>query len=102
MSTLYVTEFNQMPITTNGIPDAAMTPPIAEQTVAIGGTSAPSAAFNPQTTFVRIASDAVCSIAWAPIGGSPTATTANMRLPANAPEYFGVQPGGKLAVISNT
>lgn len=34
------------------------------------------------------------------IGASPTADkTASMRLPANAPEYFAILPGEKVAVI---
>jgi hypothetical protein len=33
--------------------------------------------------------------------GNPTATTINMRLPADGVEYFAVQPGQRLAVIES-
>ena len=102
MATLYVAEFSEMPISDNRVPDIAMTPPIAEQAIAISGTSAGSAAFNVKTIFVRLESDSVCSVAWGISGiATLTATTSNMRIAANDPEYFGVQGGGKLAVIVN-
>ena len=102
MATLYVAEFSEMPITDNRVPDIAMTPPVAEQTIAISSTSAVSNAFNVKTIFVRLESDSVCSVAWAISGAATvTATTSNMRIAASDPEYFGVQGGGKLAVIAN-
>ena len=102
MATLYVAEFSQMPITDNRVPEFAMTPPLVEQTLAISATSNLSNAFNAKTIYVRVESDAVCSLAWATSGATTvTATTSNMRLSASAPEYFGVQGGGRVAVITN-
>jgi len=102
MSTLYITEFtgtgsDAIPIS---IPVARL-PALVEQKVVIGAGSVQSAALNANTTFVRVSSDSVCSIA---TGSNPTATAASMRLAADSPEYFGVIPGTalKIAVITNT
>jgi hypothetical protein len=96
MATLYVTEYIAQQ---ESLIQASVVPPVAEQTVAIGGASVASAAFNPNTTMVRIHPDAICSIAW---GYAPVATATNMRLPANISEYFMVRPGMKVAVITNS
>lgn len=103
MATLYIAEFPGIASVGTTLPQVVGTPPIAEQTVAIGGGSTASAAFNTKTKIVRLSTDAICSIAWNNSGAAdPVATTANARLPADTIEYFAVQPGGKLAVISNT
>jgi hypothetical protein len=72
----------------------------SDQTVAIGAGSVQSVAFKATTNLVGITADSVCSIAFGP---NPTATATNKRIAANtAPIYFGVQPGWKVAVITNT
>lgn len=95
-STLYIEEFSvSRPLGWQ----AAQTPGVANQTVAIGGSSIQSAAFNAQTTLIRVHADVICSVE---IGGtSPTATTSSMRFVAGQTEYFVVRPGDKLAVITN-
>ena len=97
MATLYIAEYAA---TAGDIP-IALAAPIAEQTVAIGGSSTQSAAFDPATVFVRVHSDAICSIAF---GANPTATAAKQRLSADQTEYFGIKPSSatKIAVITNT
>lgn len=97
MATLYISEYTEEGFNRAGLP-VASEPPIAEQTVAIGA-EAKSSAFNAKTRYVRIHNDAICSILF---GTSPTATTAKKRLPADTIEYFAVQPGDKISVISNT
>lgn len=109
MATLYITEFADLAFATT--PAASHAPrelgqaaqqapgPVAEQTVAIGGSSTQSNAFNAATTLVRIHTDSVCSILF---GNSPTVTTSSARLASGQTEYFGVYPGTKVAVISNT
>lgn len=78
----------------------ATEPAVVEQVITIGGSSTQSAAFSPNTTFIRVHTGAICSIL---IGANPTASaTVNKRLAANQTEYFVVAPGQKLAVISNT
>jgi hypothetical protein len=107
MATLYVTEFATV--------GQAGSPPwglenaptqvghwdgnIIEQTVAIAAGHAESAAFNARTTLIRVSTDAVCSIV---IGTTPVAAATSARMAANTVEYFGVRPGDKISVITNT
>lgn len=99
MAVLYISEYQVMPIDGRGIVPAGAEPAVATQTVAIGGSSTQSSAFNALTRFVRIHTDAICSIAF---GANPTATTSTARMAANQTEFFGVVPGQKVAVITNT
>jgi len=101
MATLYVCEYASLATPhSGGNIQVAQEPPNAEQTAAIGASSTPlTNAFNVNTKFIRVHTDAICSIA---IGSSPTATTSKKRLAANATEYFGVEPGWNIAVITNT
>jgi hypothetical protein len=97
MAVLYITEYAD---TTKapGTVQVGAEPAITNQTVAIGGTSTQSAAFNSATRMVRIHTDAICSIRF---GTNPTATATTGRLAANQTEYFGVVPKDKVAVITN-
>jgi len=96
MSTLFISEF-----TANSQRDfgRAKMPSNVDQTVTIGATSAQSSAFQASTNLIRVVADATCAIA---IGANPTATATNLFLPANVVEYFEVQPGNKIAVITAT
>jgi len=99
MATMYVAEFAEGSLSA---PTVVTAGPHAEQTVAIGGTSAATTnAFKNNTSVVRIHVDAICSIAF---GTAPTATASLMRLAANQTEYFKVPRGKdyKVAVITNT
>ena len=109
MATLYITEYSSVAMMelsggAGYVPVASsvpivQSPAVANQTVAIGGTSVPSAAFNAATKIIRVQTDTTCSIV---VGGTaPVATAASGRFPANSTEYFGTQGGDKLAVISN-
>lgn len=101
MATLYVSEFGAIaPGGSGGPAQVVCGPALASQTVAIGGSSTASAsAFGNGTRLIRVHTDAVCSIA---IGTSPTAAATAMRMAADTTEYFGVNPGEKIAVITNT
>lgn len=99
MSTLYVSEYSQILSDIAGAVQIGMEPAIAEQALSIGGGSTPSAAFNAATRFVRLHTDAVCSVSFGP---SPVAVATAKRMAANTTEYFGVQAGQKVAVISNS
>lgn len=101
MATLYIAEHAGVAGTQIGGNYAPIVscPGLAEQTVAIGGTHAESAAFNANTTIIRVHTDAICSIS---IGAAPVATTAFRRMAANATEMFGVRGGQILSVIANT
>lgn len=102
MAVLYITEFAQlMPSPVGGQGQVPQQPPLAEQTVAIGGASVASSAFNSQTRLVRLHTDAICSVEF---GTAPVATSTTARMAANATEYHGVPVGAsyKVAVITNT
>lgn len=98
MAKLYVAEFERPRNQWVQIPNA---PPLAEQTIAIGGASVTiTNPFNAKTALIRVETDVICSII---IGGSAiTATVNNMRMAADQVEYFSVQPNQYIAVISNT
>ena len=100
MAYLFITEFKSLRKDRSGfIPQVGALPPVADQRVAISASSGQSAALNAETRIVRLESDVICSIA---VGPNPTATTSTMRLAADSPEYFFVNPTDKIAVISNT
>lgn len=93
MAVLFITEYADV----RGA--AAFEPRQADQTVAIGGSSVQSAAFNATTRFIRVHADVICSV---DIGLSPTATAVKTRFAAGQTEYFYVYPGHRIAVITNT
>ena len=103
MSTVYIAEYVRTGLGPRGKIPVAEDGPIAQQTVAITGASVQSAALNAATTFVRVHTDAICSVAF---GANPTATTGNRRMAANTTDYFGIDQSTntvkKIAVISNT
>lgn len=102
MAFIYITEYvNAPPIQNGQMLAVGAEPAIAEQRVAIGGASASSAAFNAKTKFVRIHTDAICSIKFG-ASGSTTAVATEKRMAANTTEFFGVVPGQVVANITNT
>lgn len=109
MASLYVTEYQGLGQVDPDAADGQMSykvtaqapkgPALAEQKLAISGVSAQSAAFNRLTRLIRVHTDIVCSVA---VGGAnPAATTSSARMAANQTEYFSVEPGDKIAVITN-
>lgn len=105
MAVLYITEYTEVTVLPPGwVTQAPLEPPIAEQMVAISGASAVSNPFNSKTTYVRLHTDAICSVLFGVSTALPLATTSNQRLSANQTEYKGVRPGTgyAVAVISNT
>lgn len=100
MTTLYITEYSQLSQNPDSTPVCAE-PNNAEQTVAIGATSAQSSAFKSNTQFLRLQSDSVCSIA---LGSNPTAVATAHRVPANVIEIVKIpmNSGWKIATITNT
>jgi hypothetical protein len=94
MAKVYITEFTAIDL------NVSREPPLAEQTVAIGGGSVQcSNAFHAMTRAIRVHTDAICSVA---ISRDPTATANTRRMAANTTEYFGAEGGQKIAVITNT
>lgn len=100
MAQVSIEEFVNVAETVRGAAPIPLDPPIATQVVAITGASLQSAPFNALTRFIRINTDAVCSIR--NNEANPAATTASGRWSANTTEFRGVSGGNKLAVISNT
>lgn len=100
MATIYVTEFAALGSGIGGEAQIAARPGLAKQSMAITGASTTLAtAFTAQTRFIRVHTDAICSIA---IGSAAVAVATYDRMPADATEYYGVTPGHNLAVITNT
>ena len=100
MSTLYITEYHDIPATKNGFAlPAGEEPNVAEQSVAITGSSVQSNPFNPATSFVMVSTDSTCSLAF---GTNPTASTNYHRMAANETRFYGVMSGMCVAVIANT
>lgn len=101
MAFLYITEYIDVPQQQGGMIPMGSEPGVDQAPLAIAGASAASAAFAAATKFVRLHTDAVCSVKF---GTVPVATSANKRLAANATEYFAVAQGQthKVAVITNT
>ncbi len=81
-------------------------PPVREYPngLAIGGSSTPMAdTFQKATRFIRINCDTACCIAVSlPGDPDPVAVAGQHRLGPNETGYYGVTPGGKLAVIATT
>lgn len=103
MAKLYIREYSQVEVVgaepVNVVAQIAQEPGTDQTPVVIGGGSLQSVAFAASTRLVRIHTDAICSVLFGP---NPTATVNSARLAADQTEYFGVNPGDKVAVISNT
>lgn len=100
MAVVYVSEFMELATECKGFNmQCPVMPPVVQQTVAITGASVQSSAFATGSRFIRVHTDAICSIA---INTNPTATATSMRLAAGQTEYFGIAGGQKIAVITNT
>lgn len=101
MSKLYVTEYQLLAPIEGSVALIPKEAPLAEQVLDYSGGAASSAAFNKATTFVRIHTDAICSVLF---GTAPTATTSTQRLAAGTTQWHGVPPNGafKVSAITNT
>lgn len=73
--------------------------PSTTQTKAFTETATSSSAVGSAAYCVRLVADKACHVAFAT---TPTATTAtSMRLAAETPEYFLIQPGHKISVVKS-
>lgn len=106
MAKLYIREFKAAGMVSGQLPIADTRDSLDQAPVTIQATSTQSAAFADTTLFIRVETDAICSIAFGVDSGqtyaNPVATTNNMRLGVDGVEYFAVRSGDKLAVIANT
>jgi len=104
MAVLYISEFSgsyqsRDTLNQSQIGQMASVPPVAQQNIAIGGSSTPSSAFGTSTSFIRVHTDAICALAF---GAAPVAVATAFRMAADQTEYFSVVAGQKVAVITAT
>jgi hypothetical protein len=105
MSKLYISEYARVTQASGpgtAVLQAPEEPPLATQVVDFTSGAAQSAAFNAKTRFVRLHTDAICSVRFA---ANPTATTNDARLAAGQTELRGVPTDGsaaKVSAIANT
>jgi hypothetical protein len=89
---LFITEYRDLARDTgSNFIAAGMEPSVAEQSLTLSGTSAPSAAFNEQTSFVMIHAQEACCLRW---GTAPVALVSVQRMAAGETRFVGV-PAGK-------
>jgi len=103
MAIVRIAEFSQMFQDANAPGQIAKCPPITQQAMTSSASSAASNPFNVATRFIRVHTDGVISI---DIRTTPTAVigapNGTMRLAANQTEYFGVNAGDAIAIITDT
>ena len=98
MAFLWISEYASMPVQAGKFLGVADEPALVVQPrLAIGGASAASFVFDKSTKFVRLHTDAICSVKFGAV-----ATLDDARLAANATEFFGVRGGDTVNVIANT
>ena len=99
MASLYISEYTATSTNSGqGVP--VMQEPGTDQSpVSISGSHAESAAFGTNTRWVRVHTDAICSVKF---GSAPVATANNKRMIAGQTEYWAVFAGDKISVITNT
>lgn len=97
MATLYIEEHTDLAFGPDGQTlQSVVGMPAVTQKVAVGGTSAQSAALAASTRFVVLTADVGAQ--WA-IGANPTADGDSAFLPAGVPRGFRAAGGEKIAVI---
>ena len=96
---LDITEYQRLAVDSQGhsIP-TGQEPSRHVQQVPITGASEASEPVSDVTRFVRVHADTTCRIAF---GKEPVATAASQRLPGGATEFYGIDPGTKIAVIAS-
>lgn len=100
MANLYIQEYLKVATDQQGkVVQAGIEPAIKSQKVAFT-TTTQSAAFDNNTTFIRVFSDTACYLQF---GTNPTAVTAaGLPIAANTAEFFAIYPGQSLKVAAVT
>lgn len=101
MATLYINEYESLPMTPSGAPPVAQEPVTVTQTVSYTGTAGQSAAFDAKTKYICITSSGIFSYR---VGytNSVTATTSDFRVPADQIIFMAVPKSGYISAIVNT
>lgn len=101
MATLYVTEFSSA---VSGIGSAFAPvlpqPALAQQNLAIGATTNPSAAFTSKTNAVELYADAACTFIFGAAGAVPAVVVGGNRMASGERRVYAVPPGGYISVIN--
>jgi hypothetical protein len=99
MATAFVTEYFRLSKDANGGRVAAGKEPANTTQSITFSSSTQSAAFQASTSVIRIW---VSSQAHVKVGANPTADANDTPLSAKNPEYFGVNPGDKIAIFEGS
>jgi hypothetical protein len=101
MAIVNVTEYPTVAVSANGNIQIPSGPPSASYDIAVGGSTAAGATFQPGTKMVRLNTDVTCRVI---MGVSPpTALAASSRFSAGQTEYWGVPSSGlAIAVIQSS
>jgi hypothetical protein len=98
MSSVFLTEFDELVITDNGIPPfGKLDSTTTFQTVTIGCSA--SATFQKTTKFIRVVADASCIIEYTAPGAGSAVQVAFLAASGHG-EYFGVDPEGTISAAS--
>lgn len=97
MSDAFISEYIDMPQHNGQVIQCGREPSLAEQYVSFT-TTTQSAAFNAKTKFIRLHVKTAASYKF---GANPTATVTTPRMAAGSTEFFGVNPGDKVALVDN-
>lgn len=98
MADAHILEYDRIVVDMAGNKLPVPPPPIATQKVTFT-TATASAAFNDNTTYIRI----VCSAkGHFSMGVAPTADADDAYFPADLPEFVGVQGGHKISLYDGT
>lgn len=97
MATLYVVEYAKLAKEDYGDAiQAGEEPALAEYTIPIGSSSSAPIAFQKDTRFVMLHTDAICHIG---IGGDQVvAKDSKRRLPADGTVFYGIRNGTNLSI----
>lgn len=101
MAKAYIREYQKMAQVQASKSDlsAPQEPGVDQDPITVSGTHAESAAFATDTRFIGITCDGIMSLVF---GAAPVATTNHFRIPAGVIAYYGVIPGQKVSLITNT
>jgi len=104
LPSIYITEVTRLGSDYGGLSIMALQAPVPpSQIIAIGASSLVSLPIGGAARFIRVYTEAKCTITFGMPGTMPVATIAGgVTLPAEVIEYFGVTPGMTVAVIANT
>lgn len=97
MSSAYISEYINLPFSNGQIIMCGQEPGLAIQEVVFAA-STQSTPFSAKTKFIRVHVKTSASFEF---GVNPVATSAHPRISAGVTEFFGVEPGHKVAFIDN-